>query len=82
MKKVLMPLIVAPFIFSSISCTSPDSGGRRYYHSPAPIDSKKVSGLTFTDPRPAASPLSGVRTYSHSPAPISSKTGLQVAHAY
>jgi hypothetical protein len=40
MKKTLATLALATFALSSISCSAPSSGDRRYFHSPAPIASK------------------------------------------
>ena len=66
----------------NVSCSSmgTDSGGRRYYHSAAPIQSK--TGLTFKETRQVAISTPAVPTrYQHSAAPITSKTGVQVTKA-
>ncbi len=80
MKPTLTLLALASLAFN-VSCSSmgTDSTGRRYSHSPMPIQSKM--GLTYKETRPqaAASTPAVATRYHHSSAPIPSKTGLQVA---
>lgn len=81
MMKPTLLLLAATMLTTGVSCSSmgTDSGGRRYYHSAAPIKSK--TGLTYKETRHVAhKPAVRQEGYFHSAAPIPAKTGLQVAY--